>query len=141
MELSKIAASIIVAALGVITYVVTKKFTDKHWKFTIAASVLVIVVTIIVDNIPECSLPQDSNKIYQIDKVVGNVTGKVKALKAGHLFFEELSETADLDRDKFFEYQGEKYRIINIRSRSLLLVDQTGTKNFVLESVVCEMWD
>jgi len=84
--------------------------------------------------------PQDLNKIYQDNKAVGNITGKVKALKGGHLLFEELSETKTMDKEKFIEYQGSKYRIVSIKSRSTLFIDQTGTKNFVLKDVVCKIW-
>ena len=59
-----IVKTIITAAIGAITYVVTKKFTDKHWKAIVVTAVLVIVVTLAID------------KIYQSNNVVKDVPEK-----------------------------------------------------------------
>lgn len=82
---------------------------------------------------------QELNKIYQDNKVVGEITEEVKIEGEGdYIFFEELSETSDLNREIPFEYQEVKYIIIEIKKEISEYRTMRSKKEFVLKSVLCK---
>ena len=81
---------------------------------------------------------QDSNKIYQDNKVVGLITGEVTLDPVGDTFFEEISETTNLKRNLPLEYQGVKYQIIRMENYIKEYVNTKSEKKYdVLRGVTC----
>jgi len=66
-------------------------------------------------SISQTQKQQESNKIYQDNKVVGENTGEVR-IEGTDLFFEQLNETSTLKKNIPIEYQGVKYVIIRMEN-------------------------
>ena len=81
---------------------------------------------------------QELNKIYQNNKVVGEITGEVK-IEDDYIFFEELSETSDLKKNTPFEYQGGKYVITRMENYIKEYINMTSKKKCdILKGVTCK---
>jgi len=82
---------------------------------------------------------QELNKIYQDNKVVGEIIGKVNILNDNYILFEELSETFDLKINIPFEYQEVKYIIKKHKKLGdLVLKSKSRLKHHVLTNVLCK---
>ena len=81
---------------------------------------------------------QELNKIYQNNKVVGEITGEVK-IEDDYIFFEELSETSDLKKNTPFEYQDGKYVITRMENYIKEYISMTSEKKYdILKGVTCK---
>ena len=97
------------------------------------------LVTFYVKYFPGSSeLRQTSEFIYQNNKIVGSVSGKVTIQKDG-IFFEELKQTEDFDGNRPFEYMNNAYMIEKIGEVTLFRVFKSGkTEQSVLQKVTCK---
>ncbi|MDA2929190.1 hypothetical protein MYX84_04440 [Acidobacteria bacterium AH-259-O06] len=135
MEIAfKIAATIVVAVLIYfeVLFLVTVWRSHVDPKATIGR----IVQRLAPDR--DFIATRDPNLIYQNGEVVGEVTGRV-TIDGNRVEFTELTNTAQLDRDKPFEYQRRKLRIVQIRSSSGMKLGMQGPRENVLGDVVCEV--
>ena len=64
-------------------------------------------------SISQTQKQQESNKIYQDNKVVGEIVGEVNTERSD-IVFEQLNETSALKKNIPIEYQGVKYVIIRM---------------------------
>lgn len=87
---------------------------------------------------PNWIATRDPTKLYQNDKVVGDVSGEVQDL-GDKVLFREISNTGTLDRNAPFEYQRKTLRIRSIRVASGMKVSPSGSKSNVLEDVMAEV--
>jgi len=80
---------------------------------------------------------RDPKKIYQDGKDVGDVTGQIKTID-NSFTFQQVSNTAELNKNLPFEYQGKKLKIVKV-GKEIKIKIGTPTRMNVLEDVVCEM--
>lgn len=60
---------------------------------------------------------REPNAIYQNGKMVGHVSGEVQELE-DKIIFDELYDTAELNRNQLFEWKREKLRVISIQGKA-----------------------
>lgn len=84
---------------------------------------------------------RDPMAIYQNSKIVGNICGAVTR-EANTVIFQEIYNTASLNKALPFEYKKEKLKIIRIGTvisvSSIASNYGTEVKNNVIKDVVCE---
>jgi len=89
------------------------------------------------ESISQTQKQQGSNKIYQDNKVVGEIVGEVN-IERTDIVFEQLNETSALKKNIPIEYQGVKYAIIRMEN---FIKEYKGKKSKkiydVLQGVTC----
>lgn len=89
------------------------------------------------ESISQTQKQQESNKIYQDNKVVGEIVGEVNTERTD-IVFEQLNETSALKKNIPIEYQGVKYVIIRMDN---YIKEYKGKKskivNDILQGITC----
>ena len=81
---------------------------------------------------------QKSNKIYQNNKLVGEIVGEIKKIDETDILFEQLNETSALQKKMPIEYQGVKYVIIRMDNFIKEYQGEKSEKIYdILQGVTC----
>ena len=81
---------------------------------------------------------QESNKVYQDNKVVGEIIGEVQQIDDTDILFEQLNETSALKKNAPIEYQGVTYKIIRMDNYIKEYQGEKSKKIYdILQGVTC----
>ena len=84
------------------------------------------------ESISQTQKQQESNKIYQDNKVVGEIVGEVNTERTD-IVFEQLNETSALKKNIPIEYQGVKYVIIRMDN---YIKEYKGKKSKIVNDIL-----